>query len=603
MKDLLPYFERELVMLRRQGREFAAHYPKLAAQLHMNGDTCADPHVERLIQSSALLAARIAKRLDDDYPLFTTGLLDMLMPHYLRPFPSCSIARFDQRDPRRSPAGVAPVPRGTRLLSPAVNGTACSFQTCYDIPAVPVRLTNAQFAPMISLPTGVFAPPGATSAISISLECIDAEGAADFPLNVFVDGEPTFSAALLDCLFMKTRGAFMETEDGRWIALQRLPISRCGFHAGEALIPFKNSSHPAYRLLTEYFAFPEKFNFFALDLAQLAACARFTLHLMVGGLSPDGQCARALTSLCADNLLLGCAPIVNLFHQHGEPITVTHHETDYTVRAHPVMPQHFEIYTIDSVHYRAQGNGGDLVAVRPFYSLHHGEDPNDVRLFWTSRRDEERSISSPGHETSISLVDQDFDPALPGLATLSLELSCTNRDLPSQLPYGQPDGDLAFAEDTNEIRIRMLRKPSPPRRFTTGAGAHWRLIAHLALNQQALSTDGLPALRELLSLYDLRQSAVSQRQIAGLVELEHAAATTWLRHPRGATLAHGVALRLTIDEDAFVGSGIHAFVQVLAEFLSLYVQANSFVELSVWSHQTGEELIRCKPRNGNLQPA
>ena len=54
------------------------------------------PHknVDRLIEAFALLNARIAKRLDDDYPEFTEALFDVLYPHYLRPFPSCSIAHF-----------------------------------------------------------------------------------------------------------------------------------------------------------------------------------------------------------------------------------------------------------------------------------------------------------------------------------------------------------------------------------------------------------------------------------------------------------------------------------------------------------------------------
>ncbi|MEG0885088.1 MAG: type VI secretion system baseplate subunit TssF, partial [Janthinobacterium sp.] len=89
MEDLLPYFERELVMLRRHCREFSERYPRIAGKLHMSGESCEDPHVEHLIESVAMLAARISKRLDDDYPQFTEALFEALFPHYLRPFPSC----------------------------------------------------------------------------------------------------------------------------------------------------------------------------------------------------------------------------------------------------------------------------------------------------------------------------------------------------------------------------------------------------------------------------------------------------------------------------------------------------------------------------------
>ena len=93
MEDLLPYFERELVQLRQLGKEFSERYPGVAGRLQLSGDISPDPHIEQLIQSLALLSSRIAKKLDDSYPEFTESLLEMLFPHYLRPFPSCSIIR------------------------------------------------------------------------------------------------------------------------------------------------------------------------------------------------------------------------------------------------------------------------------------------------------------------------------------------------------------------------------------------------------------------------------------------------------------------------------------------------------------------------------
>ena len=95
MDDLLPHYERELAFLRGHSAEFAERYPKIAGRLMLTGDVGEDPHVERLIEAFAFLAARVHKRLDDDFPLFTESFLEVLYPHYLRPFPSCAIARFD----------------------------------------------------------------------------------------------------------------------------------------------------------------------------------------------------------------------------------------------------------------------------------------------------------------------------------------------------------------------------------------------------------------------------------------------------------------------------------------------------------------------------
>ncbi|WP_449406028.1 type VI secretion system baseplate subunit TssF [Massilia phosphatilytica] len=136
--------------------------------------------------------------------------------------------------------------------------------------------------------------------------------------------------------------------------------------------------------------------------------------------------------------------------------------------------------------------------------------------------------------------------------------------------------------------------------WQTARAFHWRLISHLTLNHHSLAQEGADGLREMLALYDVTGSAVSRRQIAGVVGLEHAEATAWIRHRRGSSLAHGTEVRLTIDEEAFVGAGLHLFVQVIDQFFALYVQMNSFIELVILSHHTGEELVRCKPRSGSM---
>ena len=111
MDQLLPYYEQELGFLRRHSREFSERYPRIAGKLLIGGEVCEDPHIERMIESFALLNSRIAKRLDDDYPEFTEALLDVLYPHYLRPFPSCSIARASRpARSTRSPAPTRPAP-------------------------------------------------------------------------------------------------------------------------------------------------------------------------------------------------------------------------------------------------------------------------------------------------------------------------------------------------------------------------------------------------------------------------------------------------------------------------------------------------------------
>lgn len=611
MEELLPYYERELGFLRRYSREFSERYPKIAGRLLIGGEVCEDPHIERMIQSFALLNSRISKRLDDDYPEFTEALFEVLYPHYLRPFPSCSIARLDYSGAAAQLTAATEIARGTELATRPVKGVACTFRTAYPVTVAPLALTHAAFSAIIDAPEQVQLPPNATSSVSIVIEAtaeqISLAQLGVAKLRVFIDGEPSFCAALRDALFMRTVKGYVEADDsGRWSALAQIPVSTAGYAEDDALIPFSARSHPAYRLLAEYFCFPEKFNFFDIDLAALCAplpsgCRRITLHLALAGLRTDSNTARMLGTMSTNNLLLGCTPVVNLFRLRGEPIRLTHTAASYPVLADARRAYAFEVQAIESVKLvRQTPQGESITEFRPFYSLRHGQMPARDGHYWVMRRDDTISEKSPGYETEISIVDIDFDPAAIETDTLSLELSCTNRDLPAQLTYGLRGGDL-FLEGGSSVRsINFLRKPTESHRFERGRGAHWRLISHLSLNHLSLSGSGLEAFQEMLTLYDLPRSATSQRQISGIAAIDHKAANAWLPGNPFACLVRGLEVRLTLDEEAFVGSGIHAFAHIVECFLGLYVHANSFTQLVVLSKKSGEELLRCKPRSGDL---
>lgn len=609
MEKFLPHYARELGFFRRFSREFAERYPRIAANLLIHGEASEDPHVEHMIEAFAFLTARIAKRLDDDYPQLTEALLEALYPHYLRAFPSCSIVRIERGGPPvPETMSVTLIPRATPMTSEKVRDVACTFQSAYEVALAPLALSEVKFTPHIVAPGSMRMPAQATTAIRITLRAMSAEAAlAQLELKrlrVFIDGEPSFCAALRDALFLRAAGAWIEADgDGQWHALGAIPVAAVGFAEQDALIPFSTRSHPAYRLLTEYFSFPDKFNFFDLELDPIRAllparCRCFTLHLALKGILPDTNVARLLATLSPNNLVLGCTPVVNLFQMAGNPIDVSHTQTDYTLLADPARAFGYEIHDIDSAQLSRSTPAGELATpLRPFYALRDGETPAAHCHYWILRHDQMMASKNPGYETRLALVDTDFNPMAPETTTLSTMLTCSNRDLPCLLGVGLAGGDLHGSGRLEHSTIRFLRKPSPPYRFEAGRGAHWRLVSHLSLNYRSLCEAGLADFRSMLALHDLPRSAISQRQISGIVALRHQVVMTWIAGVPHSALMPGVEVRMTLDEEAFIGSGVAVFAQLIDRFLALYGQINVFTQLIVLSNQTGEELLRCLPRS------
>jgi len=607
MEELLPYYERELVYLNTVGRELAHHYPRLAAELGLGPEGSEDPHIRRLIQACALLNARTAKKLDDDYPEFTEALLGSLYPHFLHGIPSCSIVRVDGSDPQARAARIEHlhiVPRGTEMTSLAARGAPCRFRTTADLALAPVTVARAWFSPVVHVPPRIRLPARASARISISVD--SAMPCRLLPklglprLRLHVDGDALLTAALIDSLCLHTLETWVETEgQERWRRLDRTALSLGGLEADEALVPEQAQAHPAYRLLTEYFAFPDKFHFLDVDLAALApmfpaGARRFTLHMVLTDLQAESGPARILRALSNAHLVTGCTPVVNLFRQAAAPVRITHRSAMYDV----VPNRHeedAEVYSIDAVQVLTTRDGKTAgVAYRPYYGLRHGEG-GAAQRYWFVRRDDRGDCR---HRVKIAFSEDDLALAELDAAVASIDLTCSNGLAACAVGVGAPGGDMASETAAGGLPIRLLRKPSAPLHFGNRDGNGWRLVTQLALNHRSLAE--LDTFRETLALYDVARSSSSQRQIAGLIALTARPATAWLRNRHGATLVHGTEVRLTVDEEAFAGSSLFVFGQVVSRFLGLYVHLNSFTRLVLVSGQSEKELLRCEPRNGSL---
>ncbi|PMS14334.1 hypothetical protein C0Z18_32170 [Trinickia dabaoshanensis] len=212
MDELLPYYERELSYLRRYSEDFAQRYPKIAGRLLPVGEQRDDPYIEQMIQAIALLDARIGKKLADGYPNSVEALFDNLHPHYLRPFPPCSIAQFSV-DPSAGEPRPYVLARGMELVSRSINGVQCRFKTAYDVTLAPVAISEAHYLPAAAAP--VVLPVNAAGIVSITFEStapqLNLRSLNLRTIRLHLNGESSFIAALADGLFIHALASYVET--------------------------------------------------------------------------------------------------------------------------------------------------------------------------------------------------------------------------------------------------------------------------------------------------------------------------------------------------------------------------------------------------------
>ncbi len=594
--DLLHYYERELTYIRELGSEFAGKYPKIAGRLLLEPDKCEDPHVERIIEAFAFLCARIQKKIDDNLPEITESLLSIIYPHYLSPIPSMSIVSFEPVRQSIPPSGYV-IPRGTSLYSKPVAGSACQFTTSYPVTVWPVDVSSA------SLKDPAKQVAGAVKTLTLQVKAWNNASLSELKwkgLRLFLNGPHQHVFHLYELLFNNVCHVELQarTEAGKveTVILDPRSILPVGMEEGEAMLPFPGRSFPGYILLFEYFCFPEKFLFF--DIAGLDRMKAPKLGDTLDIVIYFDKAPRTDLVINKDTFSLNTTPAVNLFERVAEPVRIDRHRTEYRVIPDLRRADGTEIYQINRVVSSSSAEGGEAVEYRPFYSIrHHLEDlqGRKKRVFWHMQRRPSEKKGDNGTEVFLSFADLDFNPADPGAEVITVYATCTNRDLPSRLPFGDAGGDFDLEKAGPVARIRSLIKPAPTRRPSMGGALQWQLISHLSLNYLSLVEGGEEGLREILKLYDFENSPSTRQQISGIVKVSADHITRRI----GQVFCRGVHVRMDFDEDKFVGSGLYLFACILERFLAQYVSVNSFTQLEARSIQRKEALKKWPPRSGN----
>jgi type VI secretion system protein ImpG len=573
------YYQTELAALRQLGRQFAERNPALAPFL---GQTGSDPDVERLLEGFAFLTGRLRQKLDDELPELTHSLMQLLWPNYLRPFPAMSMVQFH---PSTQPGTGVVIKRGTAVESEPVEGTTCRFQTCYATHVLPLEPSTLTFASQ---------GDGVVLDLYLRMTCDGHLGELQLStLRLHLGGDRAVSRVLylgvlrqlasLKLSVLDADGHVLCNASGRPVEWS-IPVDRVhpvGFAEHEALIPYPLNTFRGYRYLQEYFVFPDKFMFVDVGLEVLRSLPEDMLQQARGCLlrmelaSPELQHLRPTL----DNFKLYCTPVVNLFEQDALPIRLTGKEDEYLVMPSDAGPGHCSVYSVDKVTGWRPGALGYQDYVM-FESFEHDSSFDLERTcpYYSVRQ--RSSIHGDGLETWLR-----FDPlALEKHETISLELTCTNNNLPSRMPA---QGICRFAEGGPDfMRFRNITLPTPSYSPPVNGDFLWKLISNMSLNY--LSLANIEALKAVLQTYDLpryydkQAENVSRKRLDGLKSISHQPVDR---------LFHGLPIRgvrtdLIIDPQDLSGEGnLFLFASVLNEFFALYASLNSFHELHVKSTQ------------------
>lgn len=491
--DFLKLYNEELFYLREVGRHFAIENPQVAKYLGMHKDAIVDPFVERLLEGTAFLTARVQQRLNYEQPEFALQMLSRIAPLWYTPIPSIAMVSMTPDLTYPQWYEKTYLPRGSKVLlsDPSLNNKTVTFTTARDIKMQPVEIENVECVvmPPKRLPQSVLSwLQGGQALICFQLSTKKVCTVAELDLNpirLTFTSDAIRSNQLLSLLLNQSlRVVLWSKTQGEPIIHVMSPEDICldGIDEDESLLPSAIGELPGNRLLREYFHAP--FRFYGVQLRNceqfLKQCAYASEFEIIFSLKQ--RPLQLIEQLSAADFRLFSTPIVNLYRRRCHPIFLEHDKTEHPIIVDRLQPTLYQIHHLIDV--KGIVKEGAVINFSPLQSQACFDDIHEQAGYSIRRK------KSPLHEkryrNSRLPYDDIFMTLSPGetkvdmdkVQSLSVDaMVCERHLIPEHLQ--QPELQLEMALPIHQIEL--VRYPTDPSGVPEISHA-WQVLQALSNN-------------------------------------------------------------------------------------------------------------------------
>lgn len=561
--SVVQYYQAELAYLRKSGMEFAQRYPKIAERLDISESMSSDPHVERLIESFAFMTGKLQRQIDSQFPEIANILLNLLYEPLTMPTPSIVMLHFDadMRLAKKAPGTYVQKGTPVYLNSEGDNPITCTFQTCHDISIWPLSLVSTEIIARDD--TGI------TTLDSSFYLKLRFKWYGDYKdpkrppkIRLYMNGDQNFKNELFASLFIEKKNSLIIDANGVSV---NSPVECIGIPECESILPYNRAVFSGFRLLQEYFAFPDKFYGFDIDFPNKIDLSEEFMILV-----PLKKYVNIPKT--SNVLIMNAVPAVNIFDKVTDPLRLTYQDISYTLVADSYRNSSTEILSIKKV-IEADQNSNDEREVFPFFSSFHNASNNAIT--WYTRR---KKSCIAGDDIQIFFVDPNFNPIYPANKVFYANALCTNRHLAEQIPAFS----VCSVEHTLPVKtIYCLSRPTPQVPAVNDGNSIWTLVSMLS---NTFLDDYNLKLKEILHIFSSRYVNCIKNEIESIISI----------NVRKIAKLHSVHawrgfMRGTAIDIEFAESAGLMLSYVLSNFFSVYTAINTFTELTTITQNMGSK--------------
>lgn len=533
--ELLAAFVTELDALRGHGADFARTYPDVAARLDISNQRSSDAHVERIVEATAFLAARLRLMIEQSATELPLSMLALIAPSLVEPVPSFAVMRLA--------GGMEPhvVPRDTRFDARLGAGSLVCFSTTMEVTAAPLRLQVRRLEPTAGSADGI---------------AIRVTGAVPDPLTLYLGNNERAAAALTDALLENLVDADVVPEGGEPTPLARRQFRVHGFTPEDGALPVRPATHPAHRVVTEFLAFPDKFRFVSINGARIRSGDEIRVRFSRPMALP--------AQLDRDIVDVNRVPVVNLWPTVSSPIDVDGRRLEYPVRVDALRYRTVECHSVESLDIY-QGGQANAERLDPVYSL---GALRGTAIQWGTRRE----MSRTGSDVFVFFRGLDYGVLGREQLLATGNVLASNRDIAQHLQQGTPASPIDPAGGWSG---QLASAPTP---YLTGLGGARALETMVGyLNSGMVGFVG-EARRGVLQDY-LRRFPGSQQ--APWIEGIRGASAKAVMATRGRQPQVGIGLTINYDASSYPATSQGLVKRVLGQLFDSQRGLNRVEQLTV----------------------
>ncbi len=601
-KDFLSYYSNNLAFLRKIGAEFAKEFPGIASSLGLDTLECQDPFVERLLEGSAFLSARIEKSLDQSYLKFLESILYSISPNVVAPIPALCNARISSSTVAKLGGINKVLPLGlqfSKVLESSKNEVV--FENFSVVRVSPLRVKQVRHLSHDS-EIASLTSQGYRQAIEIELET---EGSCELQdinipfLDFFINFPEQDASLLCEYFFSHLSKVYLKLPNGSYRHLPKVNVEQSLFAEEENIFTRYMPCVRGISNLCLFMAYPELMKYLrirGLDNAFSHLNARSCSLVFIFNDESDFKFSNFSQE---DSLLLNVVPLVNLFSQRSSRHLVDHnYEVNLNVDTSNQL--NYEVYYVSKVDFFDEKNQ-PLFSAYPFFTARASNPDNSDNQFCQNFFTINRHPRQGGYyrsqlnayrkfEAFISFSGDDFTKYQDKQLQFSAMCLATNVDWATKIQVHDQLKAKIYSELGNLDVITAITPPRNPLVLASDADDFKRLsyiLCNFNSTFASRSDSLLFNLREIITLFSVRSKQETAR-LRESIRNTKVESQVFRFISRGVVyFESGYHIKLTFRRKELEGIGFYYLSKVLVMLITTYRNINVPIKIDVYSEERG----------------